>query len=207
MRGPGLVPRGELRPAAGVQRGHHRGVSGEPWSAGASTRRRGGIGTSNSPCLVASYSWAGPSRATQPSSRGGPSERFAPPAGCDAIPPTPSGALLHPRHARCNIAPLRPASKSSMNAWFPRTWRLRWSVPGRAPKKEIARALKRAVRAGLLVIEIHNGHRWGEVMCEPCSAKRSVYCTPRDPGTHAKQVDRFTAQHTHPRRADAANRS
>src|SRR5215510_15667186 len=26
MCGPGLVPRGELRPTAGVQRGHHRGV-------------------------------------------------------------------------------------------------------------------------------------------------------------------------------------
>ena len=78
---------------------------------------------------------------------------------------------------------------------------------GRHAKKEIARALKRAVRAGLLVIEIHNGHRWGEVICEPCSAKRAVYSTPRSPGTHAKQIDRFTTQHTHPLPAAAATES
>jgi hypothetical protein len=69
---------------------------------------------------------------------------------------------------------------------------------GRHPKKEIADELKRAESAGLVVDEIRRGHRWGEVRCEPCQATRAVYSTPRDPGTHAKQIDRFTAQHTHP---------
>jgi hypothetical protein len=68
---------------------------------------------------------------------------------------------------------------------------------GRHPKKEVAEALKRAEDAGLVVREIHRGHRWGEVRCEPCEAKRAVYSTPRSPGTHAKQLDRFTAQHHH----------
>ena len=70
---------------------------------------------------------------------------------------------------------------------------------GRHPKKEIAEAIKRAEDARLDVQEIHKGHRWGEVRCEPCGSQRAVYSTPRDPGTHAKQIDRFTAQHTHPR--------
>lgn len=69
---------------------------------------------------------------------------------------------------------------------------------GRHPKKEVAEALKHAASVGLQVNEIHRGHRWGEVACLPCRAKRDVYSTPRDPGTHAKQIDRFTASHTHP---------
>lgn len=69
---------------------------------------------------------------------------------------------------------------------------------GRHPKKEIAEALRRAESAGLVVVEIHRGHRWGEVRCEPCQAKRAVFSTPRDAATHAKQIDRFAAQHSHP---------
>ena len=75
---------------------------------------------------------------------------------------------------------------------------------GRHAKKEIAEAIRRAEDVGLVVREIHKGHRWGEVRCEPCSAQRAVYSTPRDPGTHAKQIDRFTAQHTHPPPVSAA---
>jgi hypothetical protein len=71
---------------------------------------------------------------------------------------------------------------------------------GRHPKKEVAEALGRAADAGLDVVEIHRGHRWGEVRCGRCEAGRAVYATPRDPGTHAKQIDRFTVQHTHLRR-------
>jgi hypothetical protein len=69
---------------------------------------------------------------------------------------------------------------------------------GRHPKKEIAEALKRAAAAGLDIREIHRGHRWGEVVCSPCGASRDVCSTPRSPGTHAKQIDRFTHAHTHP---------
>ncbi|MFB6391633.1 hypothetical protein [Polymorphospora lycopeni] len=69
---------------------------------------------------------------------------------------------------------------------------------GRHPKKEIADALRRADGAGLLVKQIHRGHRWGEVICTYCQARRSVWTTPRDPGTHAKQIDRFALDHRHP---------
>jgi hypothetical protein len=68
---------------------------------------------------------------------------------------------------------------------------------GRHPKKEIADALKRARAVGLEVNEIHRGHRWGDVVCAACPASRDVYSTPRNPGTHAKQIDRFTLDHTH----------
>jgi hypothetical protein len=68
---------------------------------------------------------------------------------------------------------------------------------GRHPQKEIAEALGRARGANLEVVEIHRGHRWGEVRCESCGASFDVWSTPRNPGTHAKQVDRFTARHTH----------
>ena len=68
---------------------------------------------------------------------------------------------------------------------------------GRHPKKEIAEALRRAEEAGLLVIKIHHGHLWGEVRCNPCQSSRGVWSTPRDPATHAKQIDRFTRNHMH----------
>jgi hypothetical protein len=70
-------------------------------------------------------------------------------------------------------------------------------VTKRHAKKDIAEALARAKNVGLIVVELYRGHRWGEVRCEPCEAKRAVYSTPRDPGTHAKQIDRFAARHTH----------
>jgi hypothetical protein len=68
---------------------------------------------------------------------------------------------------------------------------------GRHPKKEIADALRRAEDAGLDVRVVHRGHRWGVVTCEQCQATRDVWSTPRDPGTHAKQIDRFTSRHIH----------
>lgn len=68
---------------------------------------------------------------------------------------------------------------------------------GRHPKKEIAEVLRRAHAAGLAIVEIHRGHRWGEVVCLPCQASRDVYSTPRDPGTHAKHLDRFVRHHSH----------
>lgn len=66
---------------------------------------------------------------------------------------------------------------------------------GRHPKKEIADALRNAERAGLRVTEVHRGHRWGEVRCDACQESRGVWATPRDPATHAKQIDRFSAGH------------
>ncbi len=67
---------------------------------------------------------------------------------------------------------------------------------GRHPKKEVADALQRANAAGLLVIPIHRAHRWGEMKCEPCKASWGVWTSPRNPGTHAKQIDRFVTEHT-----------
>jgi hypothetical protein len=71
---------------------------------------------------------------------------------------------------------------------------------GRHPKKEIAEALRLAKNAGLLVRWIGRGHRWGEVWCEPCGAHAHVWSTPRNAGTHAKQIVQFVDEHTHPER-------
>jgi hypothetical protein len=57
---------------------------------------------------------------------------------------------------------------------------------------------KNTVRVGLTVVELHSGHRWGEVICEICESKREVWSTPRNPSVHAKQLQRFIAHHTHP---------
>ncbi len=62
------------------------------------------------------------------------------------------------------------------------------------PKKEIAEALRRARQAGLIIVEIHRGHSWGEVRCL-CGLSFAVWSTPRNPGTHAKQLARFVALH------------
>ena len=67
---------------------------------------------------------------------------------------------------------------------------------GRHPKKEIAEALHRLERIGFVVRRINRGHRWGEVLCPSCQASRDVYSTPRDAGTHAKQITRFVDRHT-----------
>jgi hypothetical protein len=68
---------------------------------------------------------------------------------------------------------------------------------GRHPKKEIADALRRTHEAGLAVVEIHRGHRWGEVVCDRCDESRAVWSTPKSPGLHAKAVDRFVQNHIH----------
>lgn len=68
---------------------------------------------------------------------------------------------------------------------------------GRHPKKEIAEALHRAREAGLSIVEIHRGHRWGEVVCKRCDESRVVWSTPGLPGLHAKAVERFTQNHAH----------
>ena len=69
--------------------------------------------------------------------------------------------------------------------------------PGRHPKKEVAEALTRARAAGLIVREVHRGHRWGEVVCASCPARQAVFSTPRDPANHAKIIGRFIYHHLH----------
>jgi hypothetical protein len=68
---------------------------------------------------------------------------------------------------------------------------------GRHPRNDIANALRRAEEAGLEITVIHRGHRWGEVICVRCQAGLGIWSTPRNAGTHAKQIDRFTQNHTH----------
>jgi hypothetical protein len=68
---------------------------------------------------------------------------------------------------------------------------------GRHQKKEVADALRRAEEVGLSIEYVRRNHRWAEVRCESCDSSRDVWSTPRDPGTHAKQIDRFTSNHRH----------
>jgi hypothetical protein len=65
------------------------------------------------------------------------------------------------------------------------------------PPPEIMAALLRALAAGLVLHGVHSGPRWGLVACVQCHADRTVWAAPRDPVTHAKQVDRFVHQHSH----------
>jgi hypothetical protein len=69
---------------------------------------------------------------------------------------------------------------------------------GQRPNKDVTEALERAEKAGLLVVAFHRDHRWGDVRCGRCQAKRAIYSAPLEPAKHAKQIDRFAAQHTHP---------
>ncbi|MFE7131353.1 hypothetical protein ACFVIM_10870 [Streptomyces sp. NPDC057638] len=66
----------------------------------------------------------------------------------------------------------------------------------RHQKKDVEAALKRAEAAGLKVTHDRNGHNWGWVVCCPCSADIAVYCTPRNTGNTARDIDRFTRRHT-----------
>jgi hypothetical protein len=69
---------------------------------------------------------------------------------------------------------------------------------GRHPKSEVAAALTTAKQHGLTVAEDHKGHRWGWLTCPTCTVSATIWGTPRNPGTHAKQLARFTADHQHP---------
>jgi len=68
---------------------------------------------------------------------------------------------------------------------------------GRHPRNPVAQALDAAKQAGLDVIEIHKGHRWGKVECDRCGVSVAVFSTPKDDDNHAKQIVRFIAKHVH----------
>ncbi|MFI5945768.1 hypothetical protein [Streptomyces uncialis] len=68
-------------------------------------------------------------------------------------------------------------------------------IGDRHQKKDVEAALKRAERAGLKVTHKKNGHNWGFVLCCPCQADIAVYCTPRNTGDLARDIDRFTRRH------------
>lgn len=67
---------------------------------------------------------------------------------------------------------------------------------GRHQYNEINAAL-RAIRkiSAFTVEEDHNGHRWGWMRCECGDAPFSINCTPRNPGNHAKQIQRWVTRH------------
>ncbi|MGI5286000.1 hypothetical protein ACQEVF_22065 [Nonomuraea polychroma] len=47
----------------------------------------------------------------------------------------------------------------------------------------------------LTVLESHNGHRWGWIECACGEAPQPVWCTPRNPGNHAKRIFRWVDEH------------
>ncbi|MFI5758975.1 hypothetical protein [Streptomyces sp. NPDC051569] len=65
----------------------------------------------------------------------------------------------------------------------------------RHSKSDVEQALRRAEAAGLKVTHDQNGHRWGYVICCPCSASTKVWSTPANAGTEGKKIDEFTRRH------------
>jgi hypothetical protein len=62
----------------------------------------------------------------------------------------------------------------------------------RHPNKHIEKAIQYAESLGWRV-EISNGHRWGCLLCPQASregCKISVWSTPRNPESHARQITR-----------------
>lgn len=68
---------------------------------------------------------------------------------------------------------------------------------GRHPKSAVADALKALPRDRFEVVPVHNGHRWGKVVCHTCGASVAVWSTPRDADNHADQIRRFAVNHEH----------
>lgn len=66
---------------------------------------------------------------------------------------------------------------------------------GEHPKADIRTALRRARKEGMVVDEIHNGHRWGTLTCPGCERSQPVYCTPKSPSTAARRIDEFSRKH------------
>ncbi|MFI7277977.1 hypothetical protein [Streptomyces sp. NPDC049879] len=68
---------------------------------------------------------------------------------------------------------------------------------GRHQSGDVASALDRARKAGLTVVPDKNGHRWGLVICCPCSSRHIVPGTPKNAGNEAFRIDQFVKKHTH----------
>jgi hypothetical protein len=69
--------------------------------------------------------------------------------------------------------------------------------PGRHQHNEINAVLKaiRKIYTTLTVEESHKGHRWGWIVCECGNEPFAINCTPRNPGTHAKQIRHWATRH------------
>lgn len=68
---------------------------------------------------------------------------------------------------------------------------------GRHQHNEINAVLAalRKVNRAWTVVQDHNGHRWGWILCSCGEDKFVINCTPRNPGVHAKQIQRWTVKH------------
>ncbi len=63
-------------------------------------------------------------------------------------------------------------------------------------KPDVRSALRRAVKAGMVVTEIHNGHRWGMLSCPECGGRGlTIACSPRNQGDMANRIKEFVRKH------------
>jgi hypothetical protein len=73
----------------------------------------------------------------------------------------------------------------------------------RHPKNPVEAALQRLEALGFTVIEVHNGHIWGRVICTECVPRpdndnpKSIWGTPKNPDNFGKQLDQFGRRHRH----------
>jgi predicted RNA binding protein YcfA (HicA-like mRNA interferase family) len=66
----------------------------------------------------------------------------------------------------------------------------------RHSKKEVEAALQYAEQHGWTVFPTKGGHRWGKAQCgQGCTV--SIWSTPRNPGNHAKQIQRAVDKCSH----------
>jgi hypothetical protein len=69
----------------------------------------------------------------------------------------------------------------------------------RHPKKDVEKALQLAEEKGWTVTETSSrrGHSWGRIVCPTGEHKAWVYSTPKNPGTHAKQIQKTVIRCPH----------
>ena len=73
----------------------------------------------------------------------------------------------------------------------------RMVTKGRHPKNEINAVFKALDQSAFDIVEDHNGHRWGFVVCKTCGQSRRINSTPRNPGNEANHIRQFGRQHNH----------
>ncbi|GAA3256328.1 hypothetical protein GCM10020216_093310 [Nonomuraea helvata] len=67
---------------------------------------------------------------------------------------------------------------------------------GRHQHNEINAALKAIRKIGwLTLVETHNGHRWGRADCVCGRDPYTIWCTPRNPGNHARDILKWVGKH------------
>ncbi|NUT38643.1 MAG: hypothetical protein HOV86_01545 [Thermoactinospora sp.] len=54
----------------------------------------------------------------------------------------------------------------------------------------------RQINGAFTVVEDHNGHRWGWIICVCGFDTFAINSTPRNPGVHAKQIRRWAVTHS-----------